>query len=319
MNRVAFVFPGQGSQTAGMGMGLYEACKEARAVIDIAHEAVAGEVDLRELLLRGSKEELSRTVNTQPAVLTVSIAIHAALVHIAPELRPHLVAGQSLGEYSALVAAGAIELGDAVRVVRQRGAFMQDAVPEGIGGMAAVVGLASDRVKEVCSNVSREGAGLVAAANFNSPSQTVVSGHRVALELATSRLMEAGARRVIPLPVSAPFHCELMDSVKPRLREVLRDVNIGRPVPPLVSNVDAEPVDDPERVRSLLVDQVASPVRWVQVVRTLVSSGVTDVVEMGPGKVLCKLIRGIDESITCHHVSSPSDLDRVAGVLRKAA
>jgi [acyl-carrier-protein] S-malonyltransferase len=311
MKKVAFVFPGQGCQAVGMGRELYSAFPESRAVIDAAHDVLAPWVDLRRLLFEGPKEDLDRTANTQPAVLAVSMAAHEAFSTRLPGVRPVLVAGHSLGEYSALTAAGAIGLSDAMRVVRRRGMLMQEAVPEGVGAMAAVIGLDSRVVEDACLSLSGEEGGVVSAANFNSPAQTVVSGEREMVEQLTSRLRALGARRVLPLPVSAPFHCALMSPVTPVLEEVLGEIRLQAPTVPLVSNVEATPVSDPDLIRALLVKQVVSPVRWVEVVQALVAAGVTDVVELGPGKVLSGLVRGIDSGLACHHFGQPADLDVV--------
>jgi [acyl-carrier-protein] S-malonyltransferase len=315
MGKVAFVFPGQGAQAVGMGRALYDAVPEARAAIDAAHEALAGEVDLRALLFDGPEDDLKRTANTQPAILTVSAAAHAALKARAPDLVPAFVAGHSLGEYSALVAAGSLALADAVRVVRSRGAFMQEAVPEGVGAMAAVVGLDAGAVQSACDVAIAAGAEVVSPANLNSPEQTVIAGERAAVEAVSVRLKEAGAKRVLPLPVSAPFHCALMAPVQPRLKAVLDEIEVRPPAMPLVSNVEAAPVDDPAKIRDLLIAQVVAPVRWVESVQALAAAGVTDLVELGPGKVLSGLVRRIDKSLTCHNVEDPAGLEKVLEAL----
>ncbi len=302
-----------------MGLGLYEAFAEARLVIDTAHGALKEELDLKGLLFEGSREELALTSNTQPAVLTVSLAAHAAFQARAFGVRPTLVAGHSLGEYSALVAAGSMALADAVRIVRTRGVLMQRAVPQGVGAMAAVIGVGPEQVKEACRETAEEVRTEVCPANLNSPGQTVISGEARAVELACRRLKKLGARRTLPLRVSAPFHSGLMNPVKPLLEEALGKVELRRPSPPLVSNVEAVPVDDPERIRMLLVEQVTSPVRWVEVVGALVAAGVTDVVELGCGRVLCGLVRGVDDSIECHHVGSPEEIEEVADLLQGGA
>lgn len=308
MNEIAYIFPGQGAQAVGMGRALYDASPEARDVIDRAAAALSGEVDLKTLLFEGPEDALKRTANTQPAILTVSVAAHAALAARRPDLAPAFVAGHSLGEYSALVAAGTLRLEDAVLAVRRRGTFMQEAVPEGEGAMAAVLALGSEAVREVCEEISTEDA-LVAPANYNAPDQTVIAGHAAAVARAADALKAKGARRVMPLPVSAPFHCALMAPVQPRLERVLEGLVFEDPKIPLVSNVEAVPVADAARIRALLVAQVTSPVRWVESVRALAEAGVTTLVELGPGKVLSGLVRRIDKGLVVHNVDDPASLD----------
>ncbi len=315
MSKVAFVFPGQGSQAVGMGVRLMEECVEARAVVYAADDALSGKLDLISLLSDGPRESLDRTANTQPAILTVSLAAHAALLARLPGLRPTLVAGHSLGEYSALVAAGALSLPDALRAVRARGTFMQQAVPEGFGAMAAIVGLGAEQVEAVCARVSSEEGGVVEPANINGPRQTVISGEAGAVAVACKLLKQNGARRVVQLPVSAPFHCSLMAPVKTPLEAILEEVDIRAPKVPVISNVDATPVRSPRRVKSLLVKQVVSPVLWEQTIRAFAAAGVTDVVELGPGKVLCGLVRRIEPTINCHNVEDPDGLGEVVSAL----
>src|SRR5919198_5087396 len=297
MVKVAFIFPGQGSQAIGMGRELYQQFPEARAVFDAADDALGEE--LSQLCFEGPEEKLRLTAYTQPAILAVSVAAHAVFAPRGP--KPVLMAGHSLGEYSALVAAGAMPLGDAVRTVRARGTFMQEAVPAGTGAMAAVLKLDPARVKAVCDEVAAEGQ-VVAPANYNSPEQTVIAGHAAAVERASARLKEAGAKRVIPLAVSAPFHCALMEPVKPRLRALLEKVPISAPSAPVVANVDARPNADPERVVQLLVNQVSAPVRWIECVQALQAAGVTRVVELGPGRVLSTLVRQISRELEAFNV-----------------
>jgi [acyl-carrier-protein] S-malonyltransferase len=300
----AFLFPGQGSQAVGMGKALAEAFPEARAVFQAA-DAALGE-PLFGLCCHGPESELVLTRNTQPAILVTSIAAHA--VWAARSGPAAFVAGHSLGEYSALVAAGSLSLADAVRAVRARGTFMQEAVPAGTGAMAAVLGLDADVVASVCAAAA--GSEVVSPANYNSPEQTVIAGHASAVERASAKLKEAGAKRVLPLSVSAPFHCALMEPVKPRLAEVLGRCTVSALRIPVVSNVEATPNADASRVVPLLLAQVSAPVRWVESVRALAAAGVTRVVELGPGKVLGGLVKRISQGIEVLNVEDPASLEK---------
>jgi [acyl-carrier-protein] S-malonyltransferase len=312
MAKLAFVFPGQGSQKVGMGKALAEAFPEAREVFDEV-DAALGE-PLSRTCFEGPEEALRLTANTQPAILTVSVAATAVLANRG--LLPDLVAGHSLGEYSALVAAGAAGAADAARAVRARGTFMQEAVPQGKGAMSAVLGLAPEKVAEVCAAVAAETGEVVSPANYNEPAQTVVAGSAGAVERAGLRLKEAGAKRVLPLPVSAPFHCALMAPVKARLAPVLAAVPWRRPLVPVVTNVEARPNQDPARIVPLLVEQVTSPVRWIECVEELVRQGVTRIVEVGPGSVLSGLARRIDRSVAVWNVEDPASLEKTLAALR---
>jgi len=305
MGSVAFVFPGQGSQSVGMGKALAEAFPEAKAVFDAADDALGEK--LSTLCFEGPEDALKLTANTQPAILTVSIAAHAVFTKRFATA-PAFVAGHSLGEYSALVAAGAMSLADAVRAVRARGTFMQEAVPAGVGAMSAVLGLAPEKVAELCREAA-QGA-IVSCANFNEPSQTVIAGHAAAVERAGGLLKAAGAKRVLPLPVSAPFHCELMAPVVPRLDAVLSTITFKAPTVPVVTNVEATPNADASKVKALLLRQVTASVRWIECVQALEQAGVTRVVELGPGKVLSGLVKRIAKGLECVNVEDPASLEK---------
>jgi [acyl-carrier-protein] S-malonyltransferase len=309
VGKTAFVFPGQGSQTVGMGKALFDAYPEAKAVFDAADDALGEK--LSRLCFEGPEADLKLTANTQPAILTVSIAAHAVFSKRAPKC--DFAAGHSLGEYSALVAVGAMKLQDAVKAVRARGTFMQEAVPEGVGKMAAVLAISSDKVKEVCERLN--GAEVVSCANFNAPTQTVIAGHAAAVDRAIPELKAAGARRVVVLPVSAPFHCALMQPVVPRLEAVLKGLSYDKPSAPVVSNVEATPNEDPSRIVELLLKQVTGSVRWVESVQKLEALGVTKIVEIGPGKVLNGLCKGIAPNVECQNVEDPASVDEALKAL----
>jgi [acyl-carrier-protein] S-malonyltransferase len=311
MGKLAFVFPGQGSQAVGMGKDLHDAFPEARAVLEEI-DAALGE-KLSRTCFEGPEEALKLTANTQPAILAVSAAAAAVLARRG--VVPDLVAGHSLGEYSALVAAGACGAAAAARAVRARGTFMQEAVPQGKGAMSAVLGLAPAKVREVCAAVAAETGEVVSPANYNEPAQTVIAGAAGAVERAGARLKEAGAKRVLPLPVSAPFHCALMEPVKARLEPVLRSIAWSAPARPVVTNVEAKPNADAARVVPLLVEQVTAPVRWIECVEELVRQGVTRLVEVGPGKVLSGLARRIDRSVEAWNVEDRASLEKTLAAL----
>ncbi len=306
---VAFIFPGQGSQYVGMGQALAQAFPEARAALDEADAALGG--GLLRLMSDGPEEELRRTANTQPAILAVSVAAHRVLVKEAGGRfqQPAFYAGHSLGEYSALVAAGALSLKDGVRAVRARGSFMQEAVPAGEGAMAAILGLDPLLVAEACKEAQAQEPGrVVEPANYNSPEQTVIAGHADAVDRAIAACKARGAKRALPLPVSAPFHCSLMSPVQPRLAEVLAPIQLKQPTAPVIANATAEPNTDPARIAQLLLSQVTSPVRWVETVQRMALSGVDTLVEIGPGKVLAGLVRRIDKSLRVYSVEDPAGL-----------
>ncbi|MEX2207595.1 MAG: ACP S-malonyltransferase [Myxococcota bacterium] len=299
---LAVVFPGQGSQTVGMAMDFARAHAEARAALDEADAAFGG--GLLRRLESGPASDLARTEITQPAILAASIAIWRVVEPRLPSA-PVLFAGHSLGEYSALVAAGGLPLGEAVRLVRRRGALMQEAVPEGEGAMAAVLGLDPAEVTRICAEVD----GVVAPANFNSPVQTVIAGRRQAVSLACERMSAAGAKRVVALDVSAPFHCELMAPAMEKLAPELEAARFTELRVPVVSNVDAQPYTSAALARTRLREQVCAPVRWVDCVKQLVSTGATLELEVGPGKVLSGLAAKIDRALGRANVEKLEDLD----------
>jgi len=302
----AFLFPGQGSQAPGMGKGFAEAFPESRAVFAEADEALGA--PLSRTCFEGTDAELARTETTQPAILTVSIAALRALAGRVDA--PVALAGHSLGEYSAHVAAGTFSFADAVRTVRLRGRFMQEAVPEGEGSMAAILGLELPVLERICGEVA-DGE-VVAPANLNAPGQTVIAGHAGAVRRASERAVAAGARKAIALPVSAPFHCSLMAPAARRLEEVLAGVPFAPPRVPVLANVDASRVTEADAARSTLVRQVTAPVRWMDLVQALGASGVRTFVEVGPGRVLAGLVKRILEGARVLNVGEPGDVDKVA-------
>jgi [acyl-carrier-protein] S-malonyltransferase len=295
MFRLALLFPGQGSQSVGMGKALYEASSAARAVFDSADAALG--FPLSTLCFEGPEEELRLTTNTQPAILTHSIAALEDLRARFPERLEGaaVAAGHSLGEYSANVAAGALAFPVAVRLVRERGRFMQDAVAAGVGAMAAIIGLAPAEVEAACREAAQ--GEVVSPANYNSPEQTVIAGHAGAVERASRACLARGAKRAIPLPVSAPFHCALMTPARERLRPLLEGAAFSDARIPVVTNVDAVPATEGRGLRDALVRQVDSPVRWVESVQRLARDGVDRGLEIGPGNVLAGLVRRIEKGI----------------------
>lgn len=292
---LALLFPGQGSQFVGMGRALHDSSPAARAIFEEADAALG--FGITRLCFEGPEEDLRATANTQPAILTHSVAALAALRSSSPEklAGASFAAGHSLGEYSACVAADAISFADAVRLVRKRGTFMQEAVPAGEGGMAAIVGLPAPEVEAAC----REAAGddVVSAANYNSPEQTVIAGHAGAVERACAGCLARGAKRAIPLAVSAPFHSPLMRPARERMEELLAGTEFADAAIPVVTNVDAQPVWRGALLRDALVRQIDSPVRWVESVRRLAAEGVDRGLEIGPGNVIAGLVRRIEKGI----------------------
>ena len=316
--KTAIVFPGQGSQSVGMGKSLFDAFPEARAVFEEADSALG--FSISKICFDGPEEELKRTANTQPAILTHSIAAWTVLRSRFPSMlgSVELAAGHSLGEYSAAVAAGAIAFADAARIVRERGRFMQEAVPEGVGAMAAVLGLSPGEVATGCVEAAAETGGVVSPANFNSPEQTVIAGEAGAVARASEICKAKGARRALPLPVSAPFHCSLMEPAAGRLAPLLEALAITDPTLPIVTNVDARPALTADAVRSALLRQVASCVRWVETVELLAGAGVTRAFEIGPGSVLAGLVKRIDRRIEVVSLGTAEDFAKLGGAASAA-
>jgi [acyl-carrier-protein] S-malonyltransferase len=309
---IALLFPGQGSQAVGMGKDLAEKFPIAQQTFEQADEALGK--NLSRLCFEGPEDQLRLTENTQPAILTVSVAAW----HVLEErgIKPAFVAGHSLGEYSAHVAAGTISFADAVRAVRKRGKYMQQAVPVGTGAMAAVLGMSMEAVAAVCRHAA-EGE-VCEPANINSPEQIVISGHAAAVERAVKLAPNRGARRAILLPVSAPFHCSLMQPAQEKLAVYLNNVIFSTPRIPVVSNVDAEALEDAERAREALIRQVTGAVKWGESIQWLVTAGVQRFIEVGPGKVLCGLLRQIDRSKKCLNVEDESSLHKSLDFLASA-
>ena len=310
----AFVFPGQGAQSIGMGKALAEAYPTAQAVFDEVDDALGEK--LSQLIWEGEIEELTLTANAQPALMATSLAAMRALeaegVGISAAA---FVAGHSLGEYSALAAAGALSVADTARLLRTRGTAMQDAVPVGVGAMAALLGLDFEAVKEVAAEAAQ--GEVCQAANDNDPGQVVVSGHKAAVERAVEIAKAKGARRAMLLPVSAPFHCALMAPAANVMARALAEVTMNAPQVPLIANVLAQEVEDPAGIRSLLVDQVTGSVRWRESVLAMAKAGVTEAVEVGAGKALSGMIKRIDKSIATMTAGTPEEVRAVAEAINK--
>lgn len=309
----AFVFPGQGSQAVGMGKALAEAFAESRAVFDAVDEALGEK--LSRLIWDGPEGDLTLTRNAQPALMAVSIAALRALEVRGIDVPAHaaFVAGHSLGEYSALAAAGSLTLTDTARLLRIRGDAMQEAVAVGEGAMAAILGLDIEEVRDIAENAGQ--GDVCAAANDNAPGQVVVSGTRAAVERAIDIAKARGARRALPLPVSAPFHCALMAPAAEAMADALAAIDINPPAIPIVVNVLAEPLEDPAQIRQRLVEQVTGAVRWRESVEWMTAHGVTRLVEIGAGKVLSGLARRISPELTGMAAGTPDDIAKVAEVL----
>jgi [acyl-carrier-protein] S-malonyltransferase len=303
VHNTAFVFPGQGSQIAGMGKDVAEAYPAAKRVFDEIDEALG--FPISQLCFEGPEDQLKLTENTQPAILAVSAALYAVIRESGAANRD-LVAGHSLGEYSAIVAAGGLAPAEAAKVVRARGRFMQEAVPVGSGSMAALLGPSVDEARSICE-AAAEGE-IVSVANINAPGQIVIAGTKEGVERAIAVAKSRGVRRALPLPVSAPFHCELMKPAEERLRPILEAAPLQDLDVALVSNVDASPIGTATAVRNALLRQVASPVRWVESVERMIAMGVRRFVEIGPGSVLTGMIKRIDGSVELLNVSDAASL-----------
>ena len=317
MGKVAFVFPGQASQYAGMGKELAEQYPAARAVFSEADQTLG--FSISKMCFAGTEEDLKLTANTQPAILTCSVAVVRVLAE--KGLVPDFVAGHSLGEYSALVAAGALKFADAVQLVRKRGSYMQDAVPAGVGAMAAIMGLSPAVVADACKRAAK--GEICSAANLNSPEQTVISGHASAVKRAVEIASQLGAKRAVILAVSAPFHSALMAPAQEKLEKDLKQTEFAVLRVPLVTNVDADTIASGDEAREALIRQVIMPVRWEESVRLLIDEGVNTFVEVGPGRVLSGLLRQIERSVATLNVEDEKSLattvEKIAGARSDAA
>jgi len=310
MERIAFLFPGQGSQHIGMGKELCENFKVAKETFEEASDFL--NINIKRLCFEGPEEALKQTENTQPAILTTSITV-LRVVQSEAEMEPEVMAGHSLGEYSALVGSGAMAFSDAVQVVRKRGQFMQEAVPDGQGAMAALIGGNREIIEELCQDFTSEQ--VVSPANYNSPEQIVISGHKEAVEAVIEDAKEKAIKKAVILPVSAPFHCSLMESAGEKLGEVLNQVSFEEIKIPVISNVEADLYPSSAEIQRLLVEQVSQPVRWHESMVKAISMGVDTFCELGPGKVLSGLMRRIDRNVSTHQVENVSQLKALLGAI----
>lgn len=311
MGKIAFVFPGQGSQTVGMGKDFYESDQTVQSIFQEADSTLG--FSLTDLILNGPQEDLTLTANTQPALLTVSFALYQAVLKAG--ITPDYTAGHSLGEYSALTASGAMTFKEAVHTVRKRGEYMEEAVPNGIGTMSAVLGIDQAQLEELTADITRKG-NTVQLANINCPGQIVISGTTEGVQLAAVKAKENGAKRAIPLNVSGPFHSILMEPAAAKLAETLSSIEVKQAITPVISNVTAQPVTQPEEIKEKLIEQLISPVRWEESIRTLLDLGVDTFIEIGPGKVLSGLIKKIDRSVSIYSVNDKVSLENTVHALR---
>jgi [acyl-carrier-protein] S-malonyltransferase len=307
--KIAFVFPGQGSQYVGMGKDLWENFDEVKALYKEASETLG--YDVKELSFNGPQEELNKTFRTQPCLLTASIAAYRVLS--SHGIASYIMAGHSLGEYSAIVASGVIPFKEAVMLTEKRGMFMQEAVPEGKGLMAAIIGLDRQKVDEICLSVE---SGYVSSANYNSPGQIVIAGEKSAVEDAMKLAKNAGAKRALALSVSAPSHCTLMVEASNRLAELLNTIEIKDPEVPIVNNADAVLLTTADRIKASLIKQLNSPLLWEDSVRNIVEAGVDTIIEVGPGKVLSGLIKRIEPSVRLFNVEDTASLSKTLQELK---
>lgn len=309
-NNLAFIFPGQGSQAVAMLSDFIDH-PVVQSTFSEASKSLG--YDLWQLINEGPAEKLNQTNFTQPALLTASVALWR-LWHSESAISPAIIAGHSLGEYSALVCSGVLSLADGVKLVEKRGEFMQASVPEGVGAMAAIIGLSDDKIIEACQQAAEEQ--VVSAVNFNSPGQVVIAGNKEAVERAGILCKEAGAKRVLPLPVSVPSHCALMKDAAKKLAEEFNSVNFNQPNIPVINNVDVAIESDIEAIKQALIKQLYSPVRWTETIEMLASKGIDTAVEAGPGKVLQGLVKRIDKSITCISVNDNDSLSKAKELIK---
>ncbi|QQE80761.1 ACP S-malonyltransferase [Alicyclobacillus sp. SO9] len=311
--RLGYLFPGQGAQYIGMGKELIETYKEAKQLFAQADDALG--FSLSRIILEGPEEQLRLTYHTQPALLTVSVAAYRVFSSECGDVVPVVCAGHSLGEYSALVAAGAIDFTDAVRLVHHRGKWMDEAVPAGQGAMTAVMGMERDKLEEVCRQAAEE-AGVVELANINSPGQIVISGTAEGVERAAALAKEQGARRTIPLVVSGPFHCSLMKPAASKLKEMLLETDLKDTSVPVVANVDAQPKTHAQDIRTALERQLYSPVLWEEDVRAMMQLGAEGFIEFGPGTVLSGLVKKVERRIPTFHVENEESLQQTMAAIK---
>jgi len=315
-NNIAFVFPGQGSQKVGMLAAAHQHFDAVKETFAEASDVLG--YDMWDLIQNGEPEALNLTETTQPVLLTSSVALWRAWLALGGA-QPTVMAGHSLGEFSALVCGGALKFSDAVLLVKQRGAYMQAAVPVGVGAMAAIIGLDDEAINAICEQTSADSEGVVAAVNFNSPGQVVIAGHAGTVEQAITALKEAGAKRALPLSVSAPFHTELMKPAGEMLAEAIKGIEVSSPTIPVVHNVHAQTETDPGKIAALLVEQISSPVQWTGCVQAMINLGAQRMVECGPGKVLSGLNRRIDKSLASFSIEQPDSMDSTLVELKRKA